>query len=215
MHEDLKNFEKYLHLENEFPPLVRLAITHYQFEAIHPFSDGNGRIGRLLNVLLMVHWNLLPLPLLYLSPFFEGHRQEYYDLLLNFSKSGRWREWIIFFLRGVLEQTKEATNEIKRLQDLQSEWRHRFTEFNLGPSALKRIDKLFDFPIISIRDVKKHLNISYPSAKRVVGKFIDAKILIQIGDSSYAKLFIAKDFFKDVKDWDDLVFRIKLLEAKH
>lgn len=96
MQQALDAFEKYLHGEDAHPPLVRLACIHYQFEAIHPFLDGNGRIGRLLISLLLVHWNLLPLPLLYLSTYFENHKQNYYDLLLGVSARGAWNEWLLF-----------------------------------------------------------------------------------------------------------------------
>ncbi|GIV06691.1 MAG: hypothetical protein KatS3mg016_2266 [Fimbriimonadales bacterium] len=95
-----------LYQPNEHPPLVRLAWIHYQFEAIHPFIDGNERIGRLLLILLMVHWNLLPTPLLYLSEYFERHRGEYYDLLQAVSERGAWREWTLFFLQGVQGQAQ-------------------------------------------------------------------------------------------------------------
>ena len=92
----------------------------YQFEAIHPFLDGNGRIGRLLISLLLADWNLLPLPLLYLSAYFERRRQDYYNLLLGVSERGAWHEWVMFFLRGVAEQAVDANNRAKRLQDCKS-----------------------------------------------------------------------------------------------
>lgn len=101
----LAAFESYLHSDGSLPPLIRLALIHYQFEAIHPFLDGNGRIGRLIIVLLMNHWNLLPLPLLYLSAFFHRYRDQYYHLLLMVSQQGAWREWSEFFLQGVAEQS--------------------------------------------------------------------------------------------------------------
>lgn len=97
MHEALNLFEGYLHSEDPYPPLLRLAFVHYQFEAIHPFLDGNGRVGRLLLSLMLVNWGLLPHPLLYLSAFFERNRQDYYDLLLAVSTSASWREWVVFF----------------------------------------------------------------------------------------------------------------------
>ncbi|MBX7237070.1 MAG: Fic family protein [Caldilineales bacterium] len=102
--------EKYLHDETEgYPPLIRLALIHYQFEAIHPFLDGNGRIGRLLISLLLGDWKLLPLPLLYLSAYFERHRQPYYDLLFAVSERGVWHEWVVFFLRQMGESTYGKT----------------------------------------------------------------------------------------------------------
>src|SRR5215469_1592607 len=100
----LSALERYIHSESNLPPLVRMALIHYQFEAIHPFLDGNGRIGRLLITLLLCAEGLLPQPLLYLSAFFERHRSEYYRLLLEVSQRGNWLEWITFFLRGVSEQ---------------------------------------------------------------------------------------------------------------
>ncbi len=103
---------------DEHPPLVRLAFIHYQFEAIHPFLDGNGRMGRLLIGLLLRSWELLPLPLLYLSAYFERHRSTYYDLLLAVSQRAAWREWVLFFLNGVLEQARDASDRARRLNDL-------------------------------------------------------------------------------------------------
>ena len=100
--------EKFLHAPSSLPPLVRLALVHYQFEAIHPFLDGNGRVGRLLMSLLLVTEKLLPQPLLYLSGFFEARRQDYYSHLLSVSQRGSWEPWIMFFLEGVAEQSSDA-----------------------------------------------------------------------------------------------------------
>lgn len=104
MKEALGELEKYLHAVSPLPPLVRMALVHYQFEAIHPFLDGNGRIGRLLITLLLCAEGLLPQPLLYLSAFFERHRPDYYRLLLAVSQEGRWVDWVSFFLDGVAQQ---------------------------------------------------------------------------------------------------------------
>ncbi len=121
-------FEAFLHAEPRYPPLVRLALVHYQFEAIHPFIDGNGRIGRLLISLLTVQWILLPLPLLYLSAYFEEKRERYYDLLLAVSERGAWEEWLSFFLRGVAEQAQDAIQRAQALQDLQQRWHAQLSE---------------------------------------------------------------------------------------
>jgi Fic family protein len=135
MHEALDALEKYLHAQGDYPPLVRLAFIHYQFEAIHPFLDGNGRMGRLLLSLLLVNWDLLPLPLLYLSAYFERYRSGYYDLLMAVSQRGDWREWALFFLRGVAEQARDAITRIKGLQDLQIAWRERLTQARLDAAV--------------------------------------------------------------------------------
>jgi len=121
MHDALNALEKFLHAVNTYPPLVRVAFIHHQFEAIHPFLDGNGRIGRLLVTLLLVTWDILPMPLLYLSAFFERHRREYYDMLLAVSGKSAWREWVSFFLQGVAEQARHAGTRARRLQDLQAD----------------------------------------------------------------------------------------------
>lgn len=110
MHQALAALEKYLHAGSELPALVRIALIHYQFEAIHPFWDGNGRIGRLLISVLLCEEALLPSPLLYLSAFFELHRREYYDLLLRVSQKGEWLPWIEFFLRGSMIRRRTQWN---------------------------------------------------------------------------------------------------------
>lgn len=198
MNAALDALEKYLHIEEDTPPLVRLAFIHYQFEAIHPFIDGNGRIGRLLISLLSVHWNLLPLPLLYLSAFFEKHRQDYYDLLMAVSTHGAWREWVAFFLRGVAEQARDAVVRVKQLQDLQAEWRKRLAKARASALLLRLADRLFESPVMTIPQAKDYLEITYPSAQKNVEKLVAAKILRPLGDAAYGKTFIADEIFQIV-----------------
>lgn len=164
MNEALGALEEYLHAGDQSPPLVRLALIHYQFEAIHPFLDGNGRIGRLLISLLLVHWDLLPLPLLYLSAFFERHREEYYSLLLGVSERGAWREWVEFFLYGVTEQAKDGVDRARRLQDLQMEWRARLQDASVPGWMLGLADSLFELPIASAAHVQERFGVSHPTA---------------------------------------------------
>jgi Fic family protein len=196
MHDALSAFERYLHEDNSYPPLVRLALIHYQFEAIHPFNDGNGRIGRLLISLLMVHWKLLPLPLLYLSAFFENHREEYYDRLQAVSVDGAWFEWVVFFLRGVTEQSRDTIDRIKQLLDLQQEWRHRLTQTGRSTLPMQLMETLFEFPILSIPRAERLLDITYPTAKRHVDRLVAEGILTQAGDASYGKVFVAEDILR-------------------
>lgn len=115
MEHALGQFEAYLHAPSSVPLLIRLAAIHYQFEAIHPFLDGNGRIGRLIITLLLCQEGALPEPLLYLSAYFERYRNDYYRLLLAVSQSGKWIDWISFFLRGVAEQSRDALVRSDRL----------------------------------------------------------------------------------------------------
>jgi Fic family protein len=197
----LDALEKYLHSEAALPPLVRLALIHYQFEAIHPFIDGNGRIGRLLISLLLVHWNLLPLPLLYLSAFFEKHRQDYYDLLMAVSARGAWREWVSFFLRGVAEQARDAVVRAKRLQDLQSEWRHRLVQARTSGLAFSLVDALFDSPVMTIPQAQRQLDVKqYHSARRHIRQLVKLGILKPVDESTYGKTFVAAEILRLISE---------------
>jgi Fic family protein len=178
---------------DEHPPLVRLAFIHYQFEAIHPFLDGNGRMGRLLIGLLLRSWELLPLPLLYLSAYFERHRSTYYDLLLAVSQRAAWREWVLFFLNGVLEQARDASDRARRLNDLRAAWHDRLTDLRAAAHALKLADSLFVSPLLNIPQAQKLLDASYPTAQRSIEKLVEAGILQQAGEQNYGKTYAARD----------------------
>lgn len=191
MHEALHALEEYLHSDDVYPPLVRLAMIHHQFEVIHPFIDGNGRLGRLLISLLLVSWGLLPEPLLYLSAFFSRHRQDYYDLLMAVSERGAWTEWISFFLEGVAEQSRDAVFRARRLQDLRTDWHERLTEARASALLLQLADHLFDSPVITIPEAERLLGVTYRSAQLNVEKLVDADILRQVGEADYRKTFVA------------------------
>jgi len=204
MHETLDAFEKYLHAENEYPPLVRLAFIHYQFEAVHPFLDGNGRIGRLLISLLLVHWNLLPLPLLYLSAFFERHRNDYYDLLLAVSERGAWREWTLYFLRGVLEQGRDAIDKAKRLQDLQLGWRQRLQASpRTSARLLQLIDVLFQTPTVTTPQAQKILGVTHRSANQIIERLVKEKILTAVPEQVRNREFVAQQILEVMGDYRD------------
>lgn len=193
MHEALNALETYLHSQNDpYPPLVRLALIHYQFEAIHPFVDGNGRIGRLLISLLLIQWGLLPLPLLYLSAYFYRHRQAYYDLLLAVSERGAWRDWLLFFLRGVAEQAGDAVRRARKLQDLREEWRTRLLQTRASALTLRLLDALFTRPIFTIPQVQELLGVRhYITAQRVVERLVEGGILQPLADVPYGKTYWA------------------------
>jgi Fic family protein len=193
MHEALNAFEKYLHQENEYPPLLRLAFIHYQFEAIHPFLDGNGRVGRLLISLLLVHWNLLSLPLLYLSAFFERNRQEYYDLLLAVSERGAWREWTSYFLRGVSEQSVDAIARAKRLQDLQMDWRRKLQSSpRTSARILQLVDALFHTPTVTMPQIQKILGMTHRAVNQIVERLVKEEILFPLAAQARNRQFIAQ-----------------------
>ena len=173
----LDAFEKYLHEESALPPLVRLALIHYQFEAIHPFFDGNGRLGRMLVVLLLCAWGLLPQPLLYLSAFFEAHRREYYDRLLEVSTRGAWEEWLLFFLRGVESQARDAAERAARLLELRRRYRERFQKPRASAVLRGLVDLLFKCPVITVPLAAKELGVTYAAAARHVERLVRAGVL--------------------------------------
>jgi len=192
--------EKYIYQASEHPPLVRLGLIHYQFEAIHPFLDGNGRIGRLLISLLLVNWNLLPSPLLYLSAYFECHRQDYYDLLLAVSERGAWKDWLLFFIRGVAEQARDAITRAKRLQDLQLDWHKRLTHARASALLLRLADSMFESPLLTIPQAQRILNLTYRSAQLNMEKLVAAGIVQPVGDASYGKSFLAVEILNVISE---------------
>jgi Fic family protein len=197
----LNSFEKYLHSEDAYPPLIRLALIHYQFEAIHPFVDGNGRMGRLLLSLLLMNWNLHSLPLLYLSAYFERNRQTYYDLLLAISQKGAWEDWIAFFLRGVQEQSEDAILRIKNLQNLQTKWKKRLDDSRANASVLRLVDHLFETPIMTIPQAQKLLKAkTYRTAQQSIEKLASLKIISRLGGETYDRHYIAREIILAVTD---------------
>jgi Fic family protein len=191
--------EDYLHRDDENPPLVRLALIHYQFEAIHPFLDGNGRIGRLLLVLLLLSWELLPLLLLFLSAYFERHRAQYYDLLLAVSQRGAWQEWLLFFLRGVAEQAQDAIARAKQLQDLQREWRERLHEERSAGLLYGIVDLLFENPMIAAGDLTGRFGVTHRTAMFNLRKLAEMGILTEISGRQRPQRFVAAAILRCVE----------------
>ena len=180
MEEALGDLERFLHAPSDAPPLVRLGLIHYQFEAIHPFLDGNGRIGRLLITLLLCAEELLPEPLLYLSAYLEAHRQTYYDLLLAVSQQGAWEAWLVFFLEGVVAQAQDAVARAQRLQDLRELYRQQFQAERAAGRLLQMVDLLFERPVVTMPQVSEALDVNYATATRYISRLVDASILREI-----------------------------------
>lgn len=194
----LDALEKFFHQETNIPPLIRLAMIHYQFEAIHPFLDGNGRLGRMLIVVLSCAWNLLPQPLLYLSAFFEAYREHYYDLLQAVSTRGAWNEWLLFFLKGVENQSRDALLRSKRLQDLQRQYYDKLQEDRSPSTVFKLVDLLFVSPVVTIPQVSSFIGTTYAPASKHVKQFVEAGILKEIGNRSRNRLFVASEILAAV-----------------
>ena len=189
----LGELEKFWHAPSPLPILIRLALIHYQFEAIHPFLDGNGRIGRLLLTLILVAENVLPQPMLYLSAYFERHREEYYRRLLAVSQHGRWIEWISIFLKGVADQSRDAVQRSEAMLNVWKRYRQQFQTVRSSASALMLIDHLFDMPYLTVGSAQKILNVTFRAASLNIAKLIEGGILEELPGRKYGRVFRAKE----------------------
>ena len=189
----LGELEQYFHEPSSFPPLIRLALVHYQFEAIHPFLDGNGRVGRLLNTLLLCTEGLLPQPLLYLSAFFERNRADYYRLLLQVSQEGAWTEWVAFFLRAVEVQSRDAIERSDKLLQLWQEYRDELQQARASALLLRLVDELFVYPAITNSGAVSKLGVTARSAQFNIDKLIAAEILVEATGRRRNRIYLAPE----------------------
>ncbi len=173
----LNDFERFLNNSGDLPIVVQLALAHYQFEAIHPFADGNGRVGRLLMTLMLCERRILPQPLLYLSAYLEHHDEEYRDHLLAISQRGTWAEWIRFFANGVAEQALDASSRARQLLDLQQTYRERIQRQSKTARLLQLIDHLFAWPFVTIAQVAAAIDVTAKAATANVEKLVNLGIL--------------------------------------
>lgn len=180
MKEALGNLETYLHEGS--PSLVAAGVAHCQFETIHPFLDGNGRLGRLLITFMLCERGVLRRPLLYLSHYLKKNRQEYYDRLMAVRQRGDWEGWLRFFLRGVAEVSREATETSRAVTDLRARHQRTIRERVRGTRRHEFLDLLFRQPYVNARFVEEQLRVSYGTANNLIGRFVDAGILEDVTD---------------------------------
>jgi Fic family protein len=174
--------ERFLNSDPGLPPLVAIGLAHAQFETIHPFLDGNGRVGRLLVTFLMCQWGMLVKPVLYLSLYLKRHRQEYYERLQAVRDAGKWEAWLVFFLRAVAEVSGEATDTARRILALREEHRAVIAE-HLGRAAgsgHQVLERLYRRPIMSVNEVRGITCTSYPAANDLVRRLVEQGILREI-----------------------------------
>lgn len=200
MHAALDLMEKFIHAPSDLSLLVRIALIHYQFEAIHPFLDGNGQVGRLLIALLLCQWGLLPQPLLYLSAYFERNHLEYYDRLLAVSQRGEWGVWLRFFLTGMRDQALEAAGRVKALQDLRA--RHR--DLLASQRDASRLGQVLVFllghPIVTVRQVQAGLGLGdYKTVQRYVEKLERIGILREVTGQRRNRLYRADEILEVIE----------------
>jgi len=200
MADALHDWERFLHETLTMPPLVRCALMHYQFEAIHPFRDGNGRLGRLLITLYLCANKHLTQPLLYLSAFFEAHRQEYYDRLQAIRVSGDWANWLAFFLSGVVSQARDGAERSRKILDLREEYRERLLRAKGTASAQRLLDALFTRPALTIRGAQHMLDASYITASRAVAVLAEAGILLETTGARRGRVFVANELIRVIDE---------------
>ena len=188
MKQALHDWELFLHQRDALPDLVQCALVHEQFEAIHPFLDGNGRVGRLLVTLFLVERERLPQPLLYLSEYIEAHRALYYDRLQAVRTDGDWDGWLRFFLDGVTQTARKAVVQAGQLLALRESWRRKLLA---RPRALVLVDALFQNPYVAVARAQKLLGVSNPTARQLVTHLEREGLLQEVTGRAWGRLYRA------------------------
>ncbi len=194
----LADWERFVNEELEMPPLVQCALMHYQFEAIHPYVDGNGRIGRLLIILFLVAKKVLPTPLLYLSAYFEKHRDSYSDHLYDVSATGRWEPWLSFFLKGAAEQAHDAAERSRRVRRLHDQHRSLLQQEKASANALRLLDMLFVNPFVTAPRAAQLLGITYPGAQGILNRLVQAGILRRL-EGHWPRMYVASELLEVIE----------------
>ena len=200
MMQALGEFEKYMHSELTYPLLIECALIHFQFETIHPFLDGNGRIGRLLIAFFLCYKEILKKPLLYLSHYFKQNRLEYYDRLMAIRDNGDFESWIKFFLKGIIYVADEAAETSHKIINLQNEDKARINKTYKKSSKTTLLHEvLFDRPIISVKDIVKMMNVTFPTADDICMKLVKLNILKEITGKERNRMFAYKNYLDILK----------------
>lgn len=186
----LSELESYFHASDQVPPIVRAGLCHVQFETIHPFLDGNGRLGRLLITLMLCEQRVLAQPLLYLSAHFRQHQQTYYELLNRVRTHGDWESWLSFFLKGVRDVANGAADTAARVLDFQRESSERVrVQMPTNATARALLDLLYRHPVTTITDMSRHLNVTYSTAGSVISEFVRLRLLVEITGRQRDRIF--------------------------
>ncbi|MGH6727780.1 MAG: Fic family protein [Pseudolabrys sp.] len=197
--EAMSELEKYINTkDDEIPTLIQLALIHYQFEAIHPFPDGNGRVGRLLIPLILCERKEISQPLLYMSSYFEKNYKDYIDNLLTISQLGLWGRWIAFFLEGIEETCKDAVERAQALQTLQKKYYGNIQRARSSALLGRLIDLLFEHPAMTVPYAAERLKISYNAAKNNLNRLVEAQIIRPSGGDSRPMVFVAADIVSTI-----------------
>jgi Fic family protein len=184
-------WERYLH-DTALPPLVHAALIHSQFEAIHPFLDGNGRVGRLMITLMLLDRKLLPAPLLYLSAYFDMTRDQYYARLQGVTERGEWEAWVSYFLAGVLSQATDALSRIELIDTLATEWRERVAA-TASRATEGVLAELMKNPFVRVKALAEQLEVAFTTAQRAVDRLVDAGVLTLASEAKRDRVYCARE----------------------
>ena len=183
------------------PPLIKAGLVHAQFETIHPFLDGNGRVGRLLITFMLCHNRVIEKPLLYLSLYFKQFRDEYYERLTAIRRDGDWEGWLKFYLQGIYDISTQATTAAKLIMDLQAEHRQMVNSLSkASPSAVKLLDLLYQQPIVSVAYVSKELGFSSPAARKAINNLERLGILREISGKKRNRLYLYYAYMSIIRE---------------
>src|SRR2546427_9757450 len=210
LHAILGDWDKCLHESESFPPLIQCAVMHSQFESIHPFVDGNGRVGRLLITLFLCERGHLSQPLLYLSGFLEAHRSEYYDKLQKIREEGDWIGWVNFFLRGIAEQALDALECAERILGLKERYRVRLQTKRATGTLLAILDGLFLNPYVTVAGAAKHANVTFATAQSAINKLEDLKIVREVTGSKRNRVYCAEELLGVIENRPDSPYRYEI-----
>lgn len=202
----LGDLETFLHQDNRLPILIAIGLAHAQFETIHPFLDGNGRVGRLLITFLLCEKTILSRPVLYLSWFFKAHRQDYYDHLQAVRDHGDWERWLAFFLRGVFMVSQQASETARQVLLLREQHRQAIID-QLGGSAAnghRALERLYQHPIVTVNQVEDWIGTTYPAANNLVARMVDLGILYEMTGYKRNRRFLYRDYLRLFHDEQEL-----------
>jgi len=194
----MTDWERFANADLDMPALVQCALMHYQFEAIHPYVDGNGRIGRLLITLFLCHKRILPTPLLYLSAYFEKNRDQYNDHLYQASMSGQWEPWLRFFLAGVEEQARDALSRSRRIRDIYETYRVTLQTRKESANAFRLLDLLMENPFTTAPRVAAQLGVTHAGAQGILNRLVRAGMLTPV-QGIRPKMYTAQELLSAIE----------------
>lgn len=196
---EMENLISYVNSESEYDPLIDIAITHYQFETIHPFADGNGRMGRLLITLMLDRQGLLPDPFLYFSSYFNTHRDEYVEKLFEVNAKGKWEEWLQFFLDGVIDQSREVFLRSHKLLELRDEYRRRYQDRQYK-AMMPILYELFKNPVITIRQATDRADVRYQPARNAIQALEGDGVVNEVTGKERYKVYHASEIVEIIEE---------------